>query len=483
MNFVIVIIDTLRYDHVGAHGNDWIRTPNLDRLAAQSVVFDNAFAASFPTIPHRTDVLTGRYGAPVHRWMPLRHDALTFPRWLNEQADYPTQLIHDSPHLVNGGHNFDWPFNAWTQIRGAEVDRSWIDDRRDWLPNFAHDPLFDFVESEPQSLNLFPSYVRANRLRERHEDWNCARTFTTAASWVRDNASREKSLLWVDCFDPHEPWDVPPEYATLYAGDPSWDGRIDPRAFLVHSTEGVPEEAQRRVAALYSAKVTWVDRWLGELLDALDETGRAERTCVLLTSDHGTNLGEWGRFGKQAPVREWEAHVPFMLRLPGGAEVGRSEAIVQPQDIFPTVCALAGVPTPPEAEGRDVLAQARAGGPGTREVAIAANAPSPVWAKGQPGLFTVFDGEHSLEVAPRIEDSILRNAGSQDDASADNEGLVDELWRRGLKEMSDRGLDEGLLGWLGSHGKRDFPEDPIYWEGYPGPAGYEPYFRRLWNEW
>ncbi|MFW6438136.1 MAG: sulfatase-like hydrolase/transferase [Armatimonadota bacterium] len=62
MNFVIVIIDTLRYDHIGAHGNDWISTPNLDRLAAESWVFDNAYAASFPTIPHRWDVITGRYG-------------------------------------------------------------------------------------------------------------------------------------------------------------------------------------------------------------------------------------------------------------------------------------------------------------------------------------------------------------------------------------------------------------------------------------
>ncbi|MFO8078953.1 MAG: sulfatase [Armatimonadota bacterium] len=483
MNFVIVIIDTLRYDHIGAHGNDWIETPNLDRLAGQSWVFDNAFSASFATIPHRWDVMTGRYGNPFHQWLPLRHDAMTLPWWLHTQDGYATQLIHDTPHLVNGGHNFDWPFNAWTQIRGAEVDRPWIDDSTEWLPNFAHDPMFDFVEREPQSLNLFPSYVRANRLREKHEDWNCARLFTTAASWVRDNASRDRFLLWVDCFDPHEPWDVPPEFATLYDDDPDWDGRIDPRSFLVRRTEGTPEEAQRRVAALYAAKVTWVDRWLGELLDALEETGQADRTCIVLTADHGTNVGEWGRFGKFSPLQQWESHVPFMIRLPGGTETGRSDVIVQPQDVFPTVCTQAGLLSPRGACSNDIIAQARGEAGPAREIAIAGRAPSEQWRDGEPGLFTVFDGDWSLEVAVSPERSILRRMGSQEDASADNEAVVERLWEKGVDTIHRRHLDGGLWDWLASRGERDFPEDPTYWEGYPGPAGYDRYFKRLWNEW
>ena len=64
MNIILCIIDTLRYDYVGAHAtNDWIQTPNMDRLASKSWVFDRAFAASYPTIPHRTDLTTGRFGA------------------------------------------------------------------------------------------------------------------------------------------------------------------------------------------------------------------------------------------------------------------------------------------------------------------------------------------------------------------------------------------------------------------------------------
>ena len=60
MNVILLVIDTLRYDHIGANGNEWIRTPNFDRFADQGTVFENSYAASYPTIPHRTDVITGR---------------------------------------------------------------------------------------------------------------------------------------------------------------------------------------------------------------------------------------------------------------------------------------------------------------------------------------------------------------------------------------------------------------------------------------
>ena len=123
MNIILCVIDTLRYDYIRACGvNPWMKTPNIDRLAAKSVLYDRVFTASYPTIPHRTDVITGMYAweghGPFHPWMPLRFDVPTLPRLL-ARAGYATQLIHDTPHLVNGGHAFDWPFAALSFIRGA----------------------------------------------------------------------------------------------------------------------------------------------------------------------------------------------------------------------------------------------------------------------------------------------------------------------------------------------------------------------------
>ena len=79
MNIALIVIDTLRYDYIGANGNTWIETPNIDRFAAKAWAFDRAFCASFPTIPYRTDVITGQYGGPFHPWQPLRHERQTLP--------------------------------------------------------------------------------------------------------------------------------------------------------------------------------------------------------------------------------------------------------------------------------------------------------------------------------------------------------------------------------------------------------------------
>ncbi|MGC9320427.1 MAG: sulfatase [Armatimonadota bacterium] len=481
MNFLVVVIDTLRYDHIRAHGNEWIKTPNLDRLIAQSWDFSRSYCASYPTIPHRTDAITGRYGSPLFPWRPLRWDLPTLP-WTLAEAGYATQLIHDTPHLVNGGHNFDWPFNAWTQVRGAEVDRPWIDTRLQWPGNWTRDPLFDFVDGEPQDMRLIPTYVRANRLRAGHETWNCARLFRTAAAWLHDNLAQERFLLWVDCFDPHEPWDVPPQFATLYDDDTAWDGRIDPRAFMVRDTAGAPEEAIRRVAALYSAKVTWVDRWLGELLDALEATGRADDTCVLLTSDHGTSLNERGFFGKRAPIHEQEGHTPFIVRLPGG-ERGESDIIVQPQNIFGTIAHLAGVGLPEGAHGLSVLEQAHSGS-GEREIALGGTAAGPWWGNsaGQP-LLTVFDDTWQMHLCADPGSCRLMRLGDTADVAEANPRVVERLWRAALAELQRRGIDERLLAWLESQGEGELGEDIVYWDGYPGPAGYSAYFSRLWEEW
>lgn len=486
MNIIVLIIDTLRYDYIGAHGNKWIRTPNIDSLAARSWVFDRNYTASYPTIPHRTDVVTGKYGSPLFPWTPLRHDHVTFPRLLSENG-YGSQLIHDTPHLVNGGHNFDWPFNAWTPVRGAEVDRPWIDDRGLDLDNWRHDPVFD-VESPagPEETTwksimtgLVCTYCRANRGRKTYEDWNTARLFLTASKFLRDNARRNNFLLWVDCFDPHEPWDVPPEYALMYDSSPGYDGRVDPRSFVVRNNPRLSDAARQRIKAFYAGKVSWVDRWVGELLDTLDHTGLAKNTAVLLTADHGTNVGERGKFGKGFPVREQEGHTPFMVHIPEGGS-GRSDIWVQPQDVFATVAAIAGVPVPEEIDSRDVVALARDGKASPRRMALAGHPINPGFARNPNQIFcTVFGEDYYLEMAPRPQDCHLVAYGSLETVEAEHADVVAKMHAAGLDELERRGMDAALMKWLRAGAEAAFPEDCRFWDGYPGPAGYTPYFNRL----
>ncbi len=476
MNIVLFVIDTLRYDYIGAHGNDWIETPNLDRLAEGSMLFDRAFSASFPTIPHRTDVLTGKYGSPFHTWMPLPFDWPTAPRMLAD-AGFCTQLIHDTPHLVNGGHNFDWPFHAWTFVRGAEVDRPWIDDATHWPENWCRDPLCDGLAPEEKShWGNLPTYVRANRKRKTAEDWNCARLFSTVADFFQDNKSRDNFFLWVDCFDPHEPWDAPADLVCKYDRTEGYDGRIDPRFFGLRNHENLPEAGRKRVAAHYAAKVSLVDREIGKALDALESTGLAKHTAVIFTADHGTNVGERGRFGKGVPVRQQEAHVPLLVRVPGGP-TGRSQALVQPQDIFATILSLADVPRPAALDCRDALALARDQAE-PREVALASTAAA-AW-QNQGILFTVFDAEWYLQAAIKPEDSILTRLGSLDEVQADHADVVERLHKAGLAELDRRGADPQLMRWLRSRGDKPFPARCRLFDGWPAPAAYTQYFNRVY---
>jgi len=482
VNIIMIVIDTLRYDYIGADGNSWIHTPNMDRLAARSYVYDNHYTASYPTIPHRTDVMTGRYGSPFYPWRPLRHDAMTMPETLAD-AGYCTQLIHDTPHLVNGGHNFDWPFHAWTFVRGAEVDRPWIDAIHEFPDNWLSDPVFDgYDPSVTLTYRVVPTYARANRNRCCDQDWNAARLFTTASRWLVENATRDQFFLWLDCFDPHEPWDVPPEMALMYDHTPGYDGRVDPRSFVVRNDPNLPQEAFDRIAAFYAAKVSWVDKWLGKLLMTMDQTKLWENTAVLLTADHGTNVGERRHFGKGYPVREQEAHCPLFIASPDGP-IGRGRGITQPQDLFATVMGLAGLPTPAALDSHNLLSLAGKGGSTPRSLALSGRGID-AWQSDPEGvLFTAFDGTWYLEYAAKPENCVLTRMGSTDNVAAENPGIVAGLRRAALEEIIRRGIDPSLADWLKRNGDGPLPGDCSYWEGWPGPAGYTQYFNRLYEGW
>ncbi|MDF1515544.1 MAG: sulfatase [Anaerolineae bacterium] len=486
MNIILCIIDTLRYDYIHAAGiNSWIKTPNIDRLARKSLMFDRAFTASYPTIPHRTDVITGDYAweghGPFHPWMPLRFNTPTLPRIL-AQAGYATQLIHDTPHLVNGGHAFDWPFSAWTFIRGAEVDRPWIDDKGlTWLANWKRDPIFDYIDDAEltgATRRLLLTYTRTHRLRSNPEDWNVARLFTRAADFLMDNRNRKNFFLWLDCFDPHEPWDSPPDYVKTYDNTPGYDGFIDPRAFSPKARRPkdgeLPPGVHQRQLALYAAKVSWMDHWFGRVLDTLDATGLMENTAIVFTADHGTNLGERGGFGKTGIVNEQEAHVPLLVYAPD-LEPGRNNSFIQPQDIFTTVLGLAGINHADPSPGSDIIANQ-----GTSR-SLAIGGPSINSWQGDPRqiVMTLFDEGWYLNIAADPAACRLYQYGAVENMASENMGIVMQLRDKAWHELSQRATHPAVIDWLRSGGATQFRDA---WSAWIGPENWTTYWERVYEE-
>ena len=369
MNVVIIVSDTFRWDYMGAYGNEWIRTPNLDALAAGSALFLDAYAEALPTVPARRVLMTGRHCFPFY-YRPQRGDHVQLPGWhalfdedvtLSEhlrEKGYHTALFNDVYHMMKPGKNFHCGFDQWFWIRGQEADAYAIPD-----PERVRG-LLERVLCGREDLTGNEWVIRHLVLRDQWEsdaDTVVAQTMSRAADWVRDYSLEKPFYLHVETFDPHEPWDPPAEFARAY--DPEYgeslDGCIPPIR-----TDTLTSRQVANIRAAYAGEVTLVDKWVGRLLDALRETGRMEDTLVVFTSDHGCMLGEQGEIHKGADrLRNQCTRLPLLVRHPGGEAAGtRVRGFCQHQDIMPTVLALLDMGVPERALGRNIWPQTSGGG-------------------------------------------------------------------------------------------------------------------------
>ncbi|MFC1735744.1 sulfatase [Candidatus Hydrogenedentota bacterium] len=345
MNVIVFVCDTFRYDHMGCNGNDWIRTPCIDKLAAESVVFDNAQTGSFATLPNRMDCFNGRYNFLYRGWTALSPEQ-TLAETLTE-AGYTTQLICDTPHMINNGRNFGRGFQGWRMIRGQEVDPFMT------AANvIVEDACPDHIVNR---WGKVPQYYRNSLLRKTETDWASPRTMMAATEWLEMNYKAKDFFLWVDCFDPHEPWDPPEWFTRHYYPDYKGIEYVYPKA----GKASVYSKSELKwFRARYAGKVTLVDKWIGFALRKLEDLGLDKTTMILLTSDHGTYLGDHNRIVKACGGKEmWSllnevGHIPLMVRPPAGVKQKRVSKLVQPFDLMPTVLDMCGVKAPAGVQGK-----------------------------------------------------------------------------------------------------------------------------------
>jgi len=346
MNFILIISDTLRRDHLGCYGNEWISTPHIDRFASGALMFERAYSGSFPTVPHRRDVLTGRFTASYTGWAPLSQNEVVLPQVLGK-AGYLSMMVCDCPHILENGYHYDRGFDGFEWIRGQESDR--------WK-TFPEAPAHPCDPSKIRGAERLQKHHRRNVAGWRKEaDRFVARTMTAACEWLEQNYKRQNFFLYVDTFDPHEPWDAPQWYVDMY--DPGYTGEVVDYP-LYSYTDFLTEGELKHCRALYAAEVTLVDRWVGRLFDKIKDLGLLENTMVIFTTDHGFLHGEHGIIGKALmaekfsyiPLYEEINHIPLIVSVPG-VEAGHRTAIVQPMDIMPTILELAGIDIPETVHG------------------------------------------------------------------------------------------------------------------------------------
>ena len=189
------------------------------------------------------------------------------------------------------------------------------------------------------------------------QDFPGPRTMAAAAEWLERSArSHDRFMLFVDEFDPHEPFDTPEPYASMY--DSSWQGphMIWPPYVSGGLTRGVlTREQARQIRACYGAKLTMIDAWLGKLLGAIERGGFYDNTAVIVCTDHGHYLGEKDIWGKPAvPIYEPLGHTPLLIAMPGVGN-GNVDALTTNVDICATLAEIFGVEMTHRTHGRSML--------------------------------------------------------------------------------------------------------------------------------
>lgn len=339
-NVVVLLLDSLNRHEIGAYGGKNFDTPNLDRLSKRSVRFTNHHTGSLPCIPARHDLLVGAWDFLWRPWgsIELWEEPITASL---RRSGVITQLITDHPHLFEvGGENYHTDFTAWEYERGHESD-PWKT-RPD--PSWLGTPTFGRGHTHYDNSR---GYFRGE------EDFPGPRTMQATARWLLEDApvhraNDERFFLFVDEFDPHEPFDTPEEWASRY--DDSWEGSHltwPPYAIDALAHGVITEREAVQIRAQYGGKLSMIDHWLGKVLDALDATNAWEDTVVIATTDHGHYLGDhdvygrdvWGKPG--VPVYKPLGHIPLMIAWPGVAPT-TADVLTTSTDIHATVADIFG---------------------------------------------------------------------------------------------------------------------------------------------
>src|SRR4051812_16697137 len=268
MNVVVFCSDTFRFDHLGGLGAQPVQTPNLDKLVQESALFTDYRLCSFPTVLNRIEVFSGRYTFPVIGWgaQPYQYPVLAEAF---SHHGYHTALISDNPHIIRKGFGFERGFGYVDKILGQTDD--------EFLPESA--PMAEL----PCPLEkLEPRESRLERYRRNAQFFQQQGSSTTEVvarstiKWLK--AQPNPFFLWVDAFDPHEPWNAPSRYLEKYPWNAEGDMVVWPRD---GKTDRYTQADVANMQSLYKAEITQTDYWLGELMGELRDSKTLENTIVI----------------------------------------------------------------------------------------------------------------------------------------------------------------------------------------------------------
>lgn len=305
-NLLLVVIDTLRFDRLGVYGYEHPTSPRIDALAARGRVYDRHVSQGAQTVPATLSLLLSQL--PAEHGFVHRYDG----QFAEEPPRYPGRLSFLGEVLREAGYR---------------------------TGGFVGNPFLGARNGFDQGFDRFVHAVSDDR------------RLADAAKEFAAEASDAPFFLYLHLFEVHWPYQPPPEYRALFSAPPL--GKL---VYRNGPVEEVPAEDLAFTEAAYDAGVRYADALVGELLDALEAAGVADRSVVAITSDHGDEFLEHGGMGHGTHVFGELVRAPLVLfdpRAPAGGE--RVAHLTRGVDVAPTLLDLAGVPRPPSFRGGSLL--------------------------------------------------------------------------------------------------------------------------------
>jgi len=324
-NIIFIFADQMRGSDMGCAGNPQVKTPQMDKLASQGVLFTNAYSFCPVCTPYRATLHTGRYSHAnglMQNDVQLPFDSVTLPKVLGKQG-YNTAFV-GKWHLHGGPRNPGF-------VPPGPARQGYAH----WAANICQHDYFRTV--------YFKDTPEPIRMKEYEPDG-----FTNEAiDFIKANKDGP-FFLCLAWGPPHNPYVAPKEYMQQYR---QADIRFRPN--VPKELRGMAASDARQIAGYYAA-ITDLDWNLGRLMACLDDLGIADDTVLVFSSDHGDMLGSQGQFRKCRPWEE-SANVPFIVRYPRRGKSGaRSDVLLNSVDVMPTLLSLAGAPIPECVQGRDL---------------------------------------------------------------------------------------------------------------------------------
>ncbi|WOO41033.1 sulfatase family protein [Rubellicoccus peritrichatus] len=372
-NILWICTDQQRWDTLGAYGNEWVQTPVADQLAREGVLFENAYCQSPVCTPSRASFLTGRYP----RTTRCRANGQDIP----DTEVLVTRLLSDAGYVC--GLSGKLHLSACNPSANIGTEKRINDGYDDFY--WSHDPLplwptnqyIQWLTEKNIQFEDKPfegsSYVSSGMPVEHHQTTWCAEK---AITFMKENAKHDHPWCFsVNIFDPHHPFDPPPEMMSRYldiskniplpnyvAGEldnkPAFQQNDHIRAYNtegLYNYESMKEDDHRLVRAAYWAMCDLIDIQLGRMLATLKEIEQLENTIVIFMSDHGEMLGDHGIYLKGPYFYEPAIRVPLIISMPGIIQQNvRSNALVELTDVAPTLLEAAGLDPDPGMQGRSL---------------------------------------------------------------------------------------------------------------------------------